>query len=95
MEEAVASVRRKLTAYSDYVVEHETRTRVLLVDEIVCSLGWVVTDPGRVWLEHQVNGSKLDYVLLKQGRWHWQFWRRNPPVKDSALGTGGRLRDMR
>ena len=35
-----------------------------MVDEILEALGWDVTDPSQVWLEHPVNGNKIDYVLL-------------------------------
>ena len=64
LENTMAAMRRKLTVYSEYIGDHETRTRTIVVDEILEALGWDVTDPSQVWLEHPVNGNKIDYVLL-------------------------------
>lgn len=37
---------------------------MLVIDNILAALGWDIKDPTRVWLEHRVNGNKMDYVLL-------------------------------
>ncbi|MCY3747801.1 MAG: type I restriction enzyme HsdR N-terminal domain-containing protein [Chloroflexi bacterium] len=36
---------------------------MLVIDGVLTALGWDVTDPACVWLEHRVNGNKMDYVL--------------------------------
>ena len=30
---------------------------------MLTALGWDIKDPARVWLEHRVNGNKMDYIL--------------------------------
>ena len=37
---------------------------MLVIDYVLTALGWDTRDPARVWLEHRVNGNKIDYVLL-------------------------------
>ena len=61
---AIESARTVLSDHSDYVVDNETRTRVLLVDRLLAALDWDIGDPTRVWLEHRANGGRADYVLL-------------------------------
>ena len=36
---------------------------MLVIDHVLTALGWDIKDPARVWLEHRVNGNKVDYVL--------------------------------
>ena len=61
-------VRERLRKHEKYIGEKETRTRVLIIDELLRALGWDVTDPGVVQMELGNNGSAIDYVLcLEQG----------------------------
>lgn len=63
LEESIGEARRILTEHHEYLSGNETRTRVLVIDGVLGALGWDIKDPARVWLEHRVNGNKMDYVL--------------------------------
>ena len=63
IEESIKEARRVLIEHHKYLNGNETRTRVLVIDDVLTSLGWDIKDPDRVWLEHRVNGNKMDYVL--------------------------------
>ena len=63
LEESITEARRVLTEHHEYLSGNETRTRALVIDEVLTALGWNIKDPARVWLEHRANGNKMDYVL--------------------------------
>ena len=63
LEEALTKARQRLWSHDEYLSEDETRTRVVVIDEVLKGLGWDVTDPEQVRLEHRDNGNKIDYVL--------------------------------
>lgn len=69
----VRKLRKRLQEHRKYMEPDETRTRVLLIDPMLCALGWDVLDPTRVRLEHRDNGNngptrnKMDYVLVSGG----------------------------
>lgn len=67
LEKAIEIARERLSTHSEYLNGHETRTRVLVVDELLRGLGWEVTNPEQVLLEHNVNGNFIDYVLVRKG----------------------------
>ena len=60
---AVSDVRSRIERFRKYVRGHETRTRVLLVDPVLCSLGWNVVEPDSVVIESHNETGKPDYVL--------------------------------
>ena len=62
--DAITIARERLREHEEYIGEKETRTRVLIIDEILKGLGWDVTDPRLVKMELENNGSKFDYVLI-------------------------------
>ena len=63
LEEGIEEARRVLTAHNEYLKGNETRTRALVIDDVLTALGWDIKDPARVWLEQRANGSWMDYVL--------------------------------
>jgi len=63
LEESIEEARRVLTVHYDYLKGNETRTRALVIDDVLTALGWDIKDPARVWLEERANGSWMDYVL--------------------------------
>ncbi len=65
--EAIIIARDRLREHEEYIGERETRTRVLIIDEILKGLGWDVTDPRLVKMELENNGSEFDYVLIGEG----------------------------
>ena len=63
LEKSIEEARRVLTIHHEYLKGNETRTRALVIDDVLTALGWDIKDPARVWLEHRANGSCMDYVL--------------------------------
>ena len=63
IEESIEEARRILTAHYDYLEGNETRTRALVIDDVLTALGWDIKDPACVWLEERSNGNWMDYVL--------------------------------
>ena len=64
LEKSIVRVRRVLTEHDKYLCGNETATRALVIDVVLTALDWDIRDPTRGWLEHRVNGNKVDYVLL-------------------------------
>lgn len=63
LEESIEEARRVLSTHHEYLKGNETRTRALVIDDVLTALGWDIKDPARVWLEHRANGSWMDYVV--------------------------------
>ena len=63
LEESIEEARRVLTTHHEYLKGNETRTRALVIDDVLTALGWDIKDPARVWLEERANGNYMDYVL--------------------------------
>ena len=63
LEESIKEARRVLTDHHEYLKGNETRTRALVIDDVLTALDWDIKDPARVWLEHRANGNWMDYVL--------------------------------
>ena len=61
--DSIEEARRVLTAHHDYLKGNETRTRALVIDNVLTALGWDIKDPARVRLEEGANGNRMDYVL--------------------------------
>ena len=64
LEESIAEAQKALTEHEEYLRGNEPRTRALVIDGVLTTLGWDIKDPARVRLEHRANGSKVDYVLV-------------------------------
>ena len=63
LKKSIMETRRVLEENHEYLRGNETRTRSLVIDEILVALGWNSKDPEHVWLEHRANGNQMDYVL--------------------------------
>lgn len=68
VEVAVREVRARIADHKPHISNHETRTRILLVDPILNSLGWNVLDPDVVEFETPNETGIPDYVLKVDGR---------------------------
>ena len=44
---------------------HEYQTRYALVDPILTSLGWDISDVNQVEVEYETDWGRVDYALLK------------------------------
>lgn len=60
----VSDARKRIDFHEAYITRHETRTRALLIDPLLSSLGWDIKDPNRVQLEKPAKGGTPDYILL-------------------------------
>ena len=89
LEKCIKQARRVLTVHYKYLNGNETRTRVLVIDDVLTALGWGVKDPARVWLEHRVNGNKMDYILRSSSDEALAI------VEAKALGSGPKDTDRR
>ena len=70
LEQAITTARERLEKHDKYIGQKETRTRVLIIDEILRGLGWEVTDPELVQIEFEADGISIDYVLLGRKQEH-------------------------
>ena len=59
-------VKDRIRDHRKIIEKYEARTRVSLIDPVLCALGWDVSDPRRVRIEREVGdtNSRVDYALL-------------------------------
>ena len=65
LERSIEVARQVLSDYDEYLRHNETATRTVVIDPVLCALGWDVTNPALVQLELRFNGNKTDYVLFR------------------------------
>ena len=58
-------LRERIRSHRGALRENETRTRMALIDPLLCALGWDVFDPEVVTPEYKVEGGWADYALLR------------------------------
>ncbi|MCY4142962.1 MAG: hypothetical protein OXG08_04630 [Gammaproteobacteria bacterium] len=61
---AITGVQERISLYRGVLKQNEIRTRVVLIDPILSALGWNVTDPSTVSIEHLTEHGPVDYALL-------------------------------
>ena len=61
----IETIKQRIEDHGASLRENETRTRVALIDPILQSLGWDISDPSSVTLEYDVQGRRADYALLR------------------------------
>ena len=66
MWEVVKTLRKRIREHGSEL-QHETRTRQVLVDPLLRALGWDVADPEQVTLELLVRRGYADYALRVDG----------------------------
>ncbi len=64
----IDTLRQRIIDHRESIATNETRTRQVLIDPLLNSLGWDVTDPTSVELEYDVRGKRADYALLVSGK---------------------------
>ena len=69
LRDAIKKVVRQVGEHGDYiVVTHEMRTRYAVIDPILQALGWDLSDPSQVRLEHETTDlpkpPRVDYALM-------------------------------
>ena len=68
--ETFETLKARICEHGEYIARWEYRTRQLLVDPLLIALGWDVTNPLTVKLEHDIDDikSRADYALFRAGR---------------------------
>ena len=59
----IETLKKRMTTHRQSLQQHETRTRVALIDPLLTALGWDVSDPGLVTPEYPVDRRRVDYAL--------------------------------
>ena len=60
LKEVIEKLQGMINTRRDYLLGKERRTRQVLIDPLLKALGWDVSDPGAVYLEH----NRMDYALM-------------------------------
>ena len=60
----IETLQRRIRDHGPTLRENETRTRMALIDPLLTTLGWEVSDPALVTPEYNVSGRWADYALL-------------------------------
>ena len=68
LKETIEILRERIQAHRAYLEGNETRTRQVLIDPVLHTLGWDVGDPNSVELEYRIGRDWADYVLMGSGR---------------------------
>ncbi len=68
VEKTVAVLRRRIRGDGKYIARYETRTRVVLIDPLLRSLGWDPEDSKEVQLEFRGKTGRFDYALMMDGK---------------------------
>ena len=62
--DVIETVKKRILDHRSLIENYERRTRISLIDPILCALGWDVADPSLVTIEPRVAGNWADYALL-------------------------------
>ena len=68
LKETIETLRERIHAHRPYLEGNETRTRQVLIDPVLHTLGWDIGDPNSVELEYRIGRDWADYVLMGSGR---------------------------
>ena len=60
LKEVIEKLQGMINTHQNYLFGKERRTRQVLIDPLLKALGWDVSDPGAVYLEH----NRMDYALM-------------------------------
>ena len=60
----IKDLQARIKEHRDSLSKNELRTRISLIDPLLCALGWDVSDPRIVTLEYPIGVIKADYALL-------------------------------
>lgn len=63
----IDSIGSRIERHGTHIGGHETRTRVVLIDPLLRSLGWNTEDPEMVVHEYGIGSLKVDYALFSKG----------------------------
>ena len=66
--QTIEMLKARIKKHGDHISPYEKRTRVALIDPLLCALGWDVSDPDFVEIETRTANSWADYALLDSNR---------------------------
>ena len=66
--QTIETLQRRIREHREYLGNYESRTRVALIDPMLCALGWDVSDPDAVQTEPRTVNGWADYALLGSNR---------------------------
>ena len=58
-------LKERMQTHRAALEENEMRTRVALIDPLLCALGWDVSDPAMVMPEYKIDNKPVDYALFR------------------------------
>ena len=64
LAQSIETLQERIKTHEKAIREYESRTRVALIDPMLCALGWEVSDPSRVQIEPRTANGWADYALL-------------------------------
>ena len=64
LAQSIETLQERIKAHGKSIGDYESRTRVTLIDPMLCALGWEVSDPSRVQIEPRTANGWADYALL-------------------------------
>ena len=64
----IEELQKRIKEHGAHIGDYEKRTRVALIDPLLCSLGWNVSDPAAVEVETKTANGWADYALLGANR---------------------------
>ena len=62
--QTIEDLKKRIRDHRDDIQGYESRTRVTLIDPMLCALGWDVSSPSVVTIEPKGPGGWADYALL-------------------------------
>ena len=63
----IETLKTRIRDHGHTLRENETRTRMVLVDPLLCALGWDTRNPDLVAAEFSASNGRADYALLGDG----------------------------
>ena len=69
LSDAIMAASWRVDVHGEYIASKEVRTRYALIDPILQALGWNLSDPSQVRLEHETRRDqpkppRVDYALM-------------------------------
>ena len=64
LTDTIERLKARIKEHKEHIQVYESRTRTALIDPLLCSLGWDVSDPSKVTIEPRTDGGWADYALL-------------------------------
>ena len=62
--QTIETLQERISAHGSFIRDYESRTRVALIDPMLCALGWDVSDPRLVHIEPRTANGWADYALM-------------------------------